>query len=383
MKITFVLPTLSLTGGIRVISIFAESLRQRGHEVFAISVPHSQPSLRQQAKSLLRGRGWIATPQNEPSFFDNLSVRHKIIDKCRPIEDKDVPDADVVVATWWETAEWVAKLSPSKGAKAYFIQHYENFDYIPKGRVEATWKLPMHKITISKWLVDLAKTEYQDDRVSLAPPSVDTKQFYAPKRHKQSIPTVGIFYSTVYWKGTDIALKAFSLASQKIPNLRLVAFGTEAPSPELPLPRGAEYVIQPDQDKLKDFYSKCDAWLLASRSEGFGLPIVEAMACRTPVIGTPAGAAPELLSGGSGILVKPEAPAEMANAIERICQLPNSEWQTMSEAAYAKVVNYTWEDATDLFEAGLKAAVDKSKKRPIKTVSSSPYLGNKNPLPIR
>ncbi|MEG3840691.1 glycosyltransferase family 4 protein [Microcoleus sp. herbarium14] len=373
MKITFVLPTLCLTGGIRVVSIFAELLRKRGHEVFVISVPHSQPSLRQQVKSLLRGRGWISTPANEPSFFDNLGVKHKITDRYRPVEDKDVPDADVVVATWWETAEWVAKLSPSKGAKAYFLQHHEIFDYLPQGRVEATWMLPMHKITISHWLVDLARTKYGDRQVSLAPPSVNTKQFYAPPRHKQSAPTVGIMYSTIYWKGTDIALKAFSLAAEKIPNLRLVAFGVDAPSPELPLPANAEYVIQPDQDKIKDSYSKCDAWLLASRSEGFGLPIIEAMACRTPVISTPAGAAPEILSGGTGILVRPEDPEEIAKAIQYICQLPNAEWQAMSEAAYAKVNNYTWEDATAHFEAGLKVAVDKFKQRDVNIVSCSPY----------
>ncbi|MEG4420969.1 glycosyltransferase family 4 protein [Microcoleus sp. LAD1_D5] len=373
MKITFVLPTLSLTGGIRVISIFAERLRKRGHSVFVISLPHPQASMRQQVKSLLRGRGWISTPENEPSFFDNLGVEHKIIDRYRPVEDKDVPDADVVIATWWETAEWVAKLSPSKGAKAYFIQHHEIFDYLPQGRVEATWMLPMHKITISEWLVELARTKYGDRQVSLAPPTVDTKQFYACPRNKQSVPTVGLMYSTVYWKGTDIALKAFSLAAEKIPNLRLVAFGTDAPSSELPLPANAEYVIQPDQDKIKDYYSKCDVWLLASRSEGFGLPIIEAMACRTPVISTPAGAAPEILSGGTGILVRPEDPQEMAKAIESICQLRNSKWQALSEAAYAKVNNYTWEDATDHFEAALKVAIDKSKQREVKIVSFSPY----------
>ncbi|MEG4235310.1 glycosyltransferase family 4 protein [Microcoleus sp. Pol11C3] len=381
MKITFVLPTLSLTGGIRVISIFAELLRKRGHSVFVISVPHPQPSMRQQVKSLLRGRGWISPPEKEPSFFDNLGVEHKIIDRYRPVEDKDVPDADVVVATWWETAEWVAKLSPSKGAKAYFIQHHEIFDYLPQGRVEATWMLPMHKITISEWLVELARTKYGDREVSLAPPTVDTKQFYACPRNKQSVPTVGLMYSTIYWKGTDIALKAFSLAAEKIPNLRLVAFGTEAPSSELPLPANAEYVIQPDQDKIKDYYSKCDAWLLASRSEGFGLPIIEAMACRTPVISTPAGAAPEILSGGSGILVRPEDPEEMAKAIERICQMPNSKWQAMSEAGYGKVNNYTWDDATAHFEAALKVAVDKSKQRQINLDSFSPYY-EKEKLPV-
>jgi glycosyltransferase involved in cell wall biosynthesis len=383
MKITFVLPTLSLTGGIRVISIFAELLRKRGHSVFVISVPHPQPSMRQQVKSLLRGRGWISPPENEPSFFDNLGVEHKITDHYRPVEDKDVPDADVVVATWWETAEWVAKLSPRKGAKAYFIQHHEVFDYLPQGRVEATWMLPMHKITISEWLVELARTKYGDDKVSLAPPTVDTKQFYASPRNKQSVPTVGLMYSTIYWKGTDIALKAFSLAAENIPNLRLVAFGTGAPSSELPLPANAEYVIQPDQDKIKDYYSKCDAWLLASRSEGFGLPIIEAMACRTPVISTPAGAAPEILSGGTGILVRPEDPEEMAKAIERICQMPNSKWQAMSEAAYAKVNNYTWDDATAHFEAALKVAIDKSKQREFEIVSCSPYLDRvPQPIPV-
>jgi len=341
--------------------------------VFVISLPQPQPSMRQQVKSLLRGRGWISPPENEFSFFDNLAVEHKINDRYRPVEDKDVPDADVVIATWWETAEWVAKLSPSKGAKAYFMQHHEVFEYLPQDRVEATWMLPLHKITISEWLVNLAKTKYGDSKVSLARPSVDTKQFYACPRNKQSVPTVGIMYSTIYWKATDIALKAFSLAAEKIPNLRLVAFGRETPSSELPLPANTEYVIKPDQDKIKDYYSKCDVWLLASRSEGVCLPIIEAMACRTPVISTPAGAAPEILSGGTGILVRQEDPEEMAKAIESICQLPNSKWQALSEAAYAKVNNYTWEDATAYFEAASKVAVDKSKQRDVNIVSLSPY----------
>ena len=368
MKITFVLPTLAVAGGIRIVSIFAELLRKRGHSVFVISLPHPQPSMREQVKSLLRGRGWISPPENKFSFFDNLAVEHKILDRYGPVQDKDVPDADVVIATWWETDEWVAKLSTSKGAKAYFIQHHEVFDYLPRDRVEATWMLPLHKILLSQWLVDIAETKYGDSKVSLVRPSVDTKQFYACARNKQSVPTVGIMYSTIYWKGTDIALKAFSIAAEKIPNLRLVAFGTGAPSSELPLPANSEYVIQPDQDKIKDYYSKCDAWLMASRSEGFGLPIIEAMACRTPVISTPVGDAREILSDGTGIIVRPEDPEEMAKAIESICQLPNSKWQALSEAAYAKVNNYTWEDATDYFEAALKVAIDKSKQRDVNIV---------------
>ncbi len=359
MKITFVLPQVGFAGGIRVVAIYAERLKKRGHEVLVISTPSEKPSLGEQAKSLLKGQGLIAHQQKPPSYFDSIDVPHKVLESNRPVTDADVPDADVVVATWWETAEWVASLSKSKGAKAYFIQHYEVFDYLPLERVTATWSLPMHKIAVAQWLVDVALTQYGDRNVSLVPCSVDPNQFYASKRGKQSSPVVGMMYATAYWKGCDIALEAFSLAQKKIPNLRLVTFGGGL-SPDLPLPPDTEYAQEPPQNELKDFYAKCDAWLFGSRSEGFGLPILEAMACRTPVIGTPLGAAPELLSDGAGILVKPEDPADMARAIEQIAKLSDTEWLAMSDAAYAKATDYTWDDATERFEAALHTTIERS-----------------------
>ena len=90
-------------------------------------------------------------------------------------------------------------------------------------------------------------------------------------------------------------------------------------------------------------------WLANYRSDGFGLPI----------IGTPASGDPELLAGGGGILVKPKNPEDMAKPIEQICQLSDAEWRAMSKTALEKVINYTWEDATNLFEAQLYAAVER------------------------
>jgi glycosyltransferase involved in cell wall biosynthesis len=97
-------------------------------------------------------------------------------------------------------------------------------------------------------------------------------------------------------------------------------------------------------------------WLLASRSEGFGLPILEAMACRTPVIATPTGAAPELISPGGGAIVPMDDPAAMAKQIERIVRLPEDQWRAMSEIAHQTATRYTWEDAANLFEAALSKA---------------------------
>lgn len=360
MKITFVLPYASLVGGIRVVAIYAERLKKRGHEVFVVSTPLEQPKLFAQVKSLLKGQGLIPPEKREPSYLDDVDVPHQVLERCRPVTDADVPDADVVVATWWETAEWVANLSQAKGAKVYFIQHHEVFDYFSQDRVAATYLLPLHKIVIAKWLVELMQTRYNDSKVSFVPNSIDTEQFSAPPRGKQPIPTVGMLYAPILWKGCDVMLKAFSQAQKKIPSLRLVTFGRDNPEPDFPLPPNTEYAQKPPQHTIKEFYSSCDVWLFGSRSEGFGLPILEAMACRTPVIGTPTGAAPELLADGAGILVKPEDPEDMARAIEQICQLSDAEWQKISDAAYTKATSYTWDKATELFEAALQTAIERS-----------------------
>ena len=360
MKITFVLPDAGLAGGIRVVAIYAERLKKRGHEVFVVSTPLGQPSLLQQVKSLVRGQGWLSVAKNQPSHFDGLDVQHQVLDRWRPIVDNDVPDADVIVATWWETAEWVGNLSEAKGAKAYFIQHHEVFDYLPKERVAATWSLPMHKITISQWLLDLAQTQYGDGNVSLVPNSVDTEQFYAPPRGKQIIPTVGMLYSLAYWKGCDVSFKAFSLAAQKLPELRLIAFGWDAPSADLPLPVGIEYIQRPAQKVINDIYASCDVWLCGSWSEGFHLPPLEAMACRCPLVSTRVGGPLDIVEDGiNGYLVPVGDFTVLANQLFHVLTLPEAEWRMMSDAAYTTATRYTWDDATERFEAALQTAIDR------------------------
>ncbi|MBC7784649.1 MAG: glycosyltransferase family 4 protein [Burkholderiales bacterium] len=362
MRVTFVLPHAGLAGGIRVCAIYAQALQARGHEVFVISTPRpKQMTIKKRVKKLLKGEGWGEEPRDEPGHFDNVDVPHRVIDVFRPIVDADIPDADVVIATWWETAEWVAQLGPSKGSKAYFIQHDERFINMPSDRVEATWRLPFHRITIAQWLVNLGKHYYNVDQIDLVPNGVDTELFSAPPRNKQKTPVVGMMYSTAHFKGCDISLEAFKLASRNVAGVELVVFGQHHPSEELPLPNDARFTFRPEQAKIKDIYSSCDAWLFGSRSEGFGLPILEAMACRTPVIGTPTGAAPELIRQGGGVLVKPQDPIDMARAIERVCRMRLEGWKQLSDAAYQTAQANTWHRSTELFEAALTAAAGRSR----------------------
>ncbi|MGL6136733.1 MAG: glycosyltransferase family 4 protein [Planktothrix sp.] len=358
MKITFVLANwVSLSGGVQSNADLAYHLQKRGHEVYIVCPQKRRPTVVKQVKSLLKGKGLIPSKHQGPSHLDGMDLPREVLDHPPPVTDADLPDADIVVATWWETAEWVANLSPSKGAKVYMIRHHETHDYLPIERVAATYRLPFHKIVISQWLVDIMDKEYGDKNVSLVPNSIDAEKYYAEPRKKQTVPTVGMLYSPLSWKGCDITLKALALASQQIPQLKLVCFGTKPPVPELPLPPGSEFFCQPPQDQIKHIYASCDAWLFGSRFEGFGRPILEAMACRTPVIGVPAGAAPELLCDGIGILVKPEDPEDMAEAIVKICQMSQEQWRQMSDRAYNKATSYTWDDAAQLCEQAFEIAL--------------------------
>jgi glycosyltransferase involved in cell wall biosynthesis len=364
MKITFVLPCVGISGGIRVLSIYAHELQRRGHEIFVISQPQRPLSLKTRLKSFFQGAGWgVIRQERSISLFSGANVPHRIIERQRPITDMDVPDADVVIATWWETAEWVAGLSPSKGAKAYFIQHHEVFDYVPKTRAAATYRLPLMKITISKWLVDIMRNRYGDSHVALVPNSVDMRQFNAPQRNKNRIPTIGFLYSTAYWKGGRTCLDAISILRRQIPDLRIVAFGQEKPCSELPLPDGTKYFRLPDQNELKNIYGNCDAWLCGSLEEGFGLPILEAMACRCPVISTAVGGAIDLIeSGKNGYIVPVGDSMALADGAAKILTLSDIDWRVMSDAAYRTANAYTWDDAVTLFEEALQAAIDRNHK---------------------
>ena len=361
MRVTFVLPFTSVEGGSRVVAIYAEKLAARGHEVTVVSCGARPRRLRHRVKdwAIRTARGQLRAPPT-PTHFEHLGHLHRVVPGAGPIRSRDVPDADVIVATWWETAEWVNEMPPSKGIKVHLVQHDERVfsnDPRKKARAAATWGFAgFFRIVVSRWLQDLARDEFGVN-TTLIGNAVDTKLFDAPPRQRNAAPAVGLMYHAQRFKGTDISLRAFELAREKLPGLRLLAFGPEPEMPHLPLPPGAELLVTPPQPEIAKFYRSCDAYLFGSRCEGFGLPILEAMACRTPVIGTPTGAAPELIAEGGGILVQPEDPQSMADAIVEIVTMPAVRWREMSDAAYATARRHSWDACTDEFEQALREAV--------------------------
>lgn len=71
------------------------------------------------------------------------------------------------------------------------------------------------------------------------------------------------------------------------------------------------------RNDIKDFLRNIDIFVLPSHSEGFGVSVAEAMALGVPVIATNVGGIPEIIENNEdGIIVNPESPNDLANAIE-------------------------------------------------------------------
>ena len=366
LRIVFVLPVADTSGGVRVVATYAQRLAARGHDVQVVSGSRSS-GLKDRLRNLKNGNGFAKYWAPKVTHIEG--VPHTVLPKESGVTDADVPDADIVVATWWATASSVLALTPEKGAKFYLIQHDERELCDAGDAVADTWRLPLNKVVIAGWLKPLLRGAGVNGPIEVIPNAVDTKQFFAPPREKQSQPTVGLMYLDHRSKGYDIALEAVKIARQSLPDLRVLAFGRDkgVPGyPGLPLPENAVYTQMPALKKIREIYASCDVWLQPSRSEGFGLPILEAMACRTPVIGTPAGAASDVLPDnageggaghGGGFLVPAEDPTAMAEAIVRVAKLDNAGWRDLSDRALRTVTDYTWESATDKLEASMQRAV--------------------------
>lgn len=106
-----------------------------------------------------------------------------------------------------------------------------------------------------------------------------------------------------------------------------------------------------DRVVFTDFISEEDkagllagARVLASPSfwEGFGMHVLEAMACGTPVVVSNVGSLPEIV-GEAGILVDPYEPENIARGLKKVVSMPETEYNRLQREIIAQAQKFSWQ----------------------------------------
>ena len=150
-------------------------------------------------------------------------------------------------------------------------------------------------------------------------------------------------------KNSEVAIEIVKKLKTKYPSLRIKCFGMRKYHS---LPDYIDFIEDPDDKQIADLYRESDIFLFTSRSEGFGLPPAEAMACKCALVGNAVAAVPEFAENMvSAILTSPENPEELFKGAEYL--LNNAvELKRISLAGYEnvrKILN--WDIAVDKFES--------------------------------
>jgi len=111
-------------------------------------------------------------------------------------------------------------------------------------------------------------------------------------------------------------------------------------------------------DELRPLYRAALALAYPSRYEGFGLPLLEAMASGTPVIASRAASIPEVV-GDAGVLLDPDDAEGWTRAIVRVSSAPEVRAR-MREQGLARAAAFTWERAARLTAGVYRQVVDRA-----------------------
>jgi glycosyltransferase involved in cell wall biosynthesis len=101
----------------------------------------------------------------------------------------------------------------------------------------------------------------------------------------------------------------------------------------------------PDKARLIQIYNAADVLLAPSLYEGFGLTILEAMACGTPVITSHISSLPEVV-GDAGILIDPNSPQAITDAVIELYKNPTL-YNNLVEKGLARVKFFSWQNTAE------------------------------------
>jgi glycosyltransferase involved in cell wall biosynthesis len=328
VRIAYVLPFPELNGGNKVIFQHVGLLQEMGHELTVLA-EGPKPD-------------WIRI---DAAYVDLGTTVSRL------------PSQDLVIATYWTTIERSRQLD--LGPLAHFCQGYEGglihlAPMLP--RIEAAYSLPLPTLAVSPHLGELLRSRFGRESF-VVPPPLDP--LFRPAlrlrpRREPWIAIPGIFGADV--KDVPTALDAVRRLRERGIACRVLRFSV------MPLEEEERRRLAPDRfltgvppAEIARALRQCDLLFLPSReAEGFGLPLLEAMASKVPAV---ASRIPSTVHMGDGAvaLVPPGDAGAFADAAEELLSDAGA-WRRARRLAWQAAQRYRPESVAPQLEQGVRWA---------------------------
>lgn len=273
MDLVYLLEDTPLFGGVKIVLQQANLMADHGHDVTVVS------------------------PGERPDWYE-LRCDYR---RTTGLEPHEIPPADLVVATFWTTIDRARRAveAAGRGRVLHFCQGFEGWldhNVAEHPAIDEAYAMPVPAITVSPHLADLLRDRFvRPARVvpqPLEPAWRPAKRgawfdaFRARPGRPARILATGPW--EIELKGVAIAASAVEILRNRGHDVRFVRLS------QWPLAEQERAAFEPDEfhhhlrpDEVPALVGSCDLLLApSSHQEGFGLPVLEAMAAGVPAVAT-------------------------------------------------------------------------------------------------
>ncbi|MGB0871972.1 MAG: glycosyltransferase family 4 protein [Solirubrobacterales bacterium] len=247
----------------------------------------------------------------------------------------------------WDHPEWLYRANVAqikmrmpkaiaRGVHVITSSHYS------KRRIIEVFDIPEDRVSVT--VLGL------DQRFSSEPGADDSATRSRLGIERPYLLTVGTLQPR---KNVEAAIAGFELIADEHPDLDLVLVGARGWDDSAligrieasPVSDRVRILGRVSDDELLALYRGAECFVFPSRYEGFGFPPLEAMACGVPVVSSGATSLAEIVEG-VGVVIDPEVPQEIADAVEAILGDPALR-ERMVSAGIEHAAQFTWARCAD------------------------------------
>src|SRR6266446_107586 len=208
-------------------------------------------------------------------------------------------------------------------------------------------------LVASRYVEGTIREFYPHKEIARVPYGVDI-EFWTPEpTNKPAGPLRFIYAGQVSLrKGVPLLIEAWSKAELRDAELALVGSWALADSKRRALPPGITWFPPCSWQALRERYRESDVFVFPSFSDGFGLVLLEAMACGLPAIASEASIGPEVITPDCGFIT-PTGDLDRLVELLRWFDRHRDELPAMSREARAQAARSTWSNYRSLVTAAV------------------------------